>query len=101
IAVLVSGIVSVTLTPMLCSRLIKSAKEEHSKKHNIFYRASEHGFASMQRGYERSLGWSMRHRPFIFVLFLLSIVATVQLFNVMPQDFLTPEDSGQLNASTD
>jgi hydrophobe/amphiphile efflux-1 (HAE1) family protein len=101
IAVLVSGIVSVTLTPMLCSRLIKSAKEEHSRRHNVFYRASESGFAAMQRGYERSLGWSMRHRPFIFVLFLLSIFATVQLFRIMPQDFLTPEDTGQITAFTD
>src|SRR5258706_2069964 len=101
IAILVSGIVSVTLTPMLCSRLIKSAKEEHGRRHNIFYRASENGFAAMQRGYARSLIWSMGHRPFIFVLFLLSIVATVQLFRIMPSDFLTPEDTGQINGYTD
>ena len=43
----------------------------------------------------------MRHRPFIFVLFLLSIVATVQLFRIMPSDFLTPEDTGQINGYTD
>jgi len=101
IAVLVSGIVSVTLTPMLCSRLIKSAKEEHGRRHNIFYRASENGFNAIQRGYARSLNWSMKHRPFIFVLFLLSIVATVQLFRIMPSDFLTPEDTGQINGYTD
>src|SRR5258706_84793 len=96
-----SGIVSVTLTPMLCSRLIKSAKEEHGRRHNVFYRASENGFAAIQRGYARSLNWSMRHRPFIFVLFLLSIVSTVQLFRIMPSDFLTPEDTGQINGYTD
>jgi len=101
IAVIVSGIVSVTLTPMLCSRLIKSAKEEHGRRHNVFYRASENGFAAIQRGYARSLNWSMRHRPFIFVLFLLSIVSTVQLFRIMPSDFLTPEDTGQINGYTD
>ncbi|HYK81272.1 MAG TPA: efflux RND transporter permease subunit [Micropepsaceae bacterium] len=101
IAVLVSGIVSVTLTPMLCSRLIKSAREEHGKRHNIFYRASESGFAAIQNGYARTLNWSMRHRPFIFVVFLLSIVATVQLFRIMPSDFLTPEDTGQINGYTD
>jgi len=100
-AVLVSGIVSVTLTPMLCSRLIRSAKEEHAKRHNIFYRASESGFLAMQRGYAGSLRWAMRHRPFIFMLFLASIVATVQLFRIMPQDFLTPEDTGQINGYTD
>ncbi|HEY4265379.1 MAG TPA: efflux RND transporter permease subunit [Micropepsaceae bacterium] len=101
IAVIVSGIVSVTLTPMLCSRLIKSAKEEHSKHHNVFYRVSERGFLAMQRGYERSLRWTMSHRPLIFVIFLLSILATVQMFRIMPQDFLTAEDTGQINAFTD
>ncbi len=101
IAVLVSGIVSVTLTPMLCSRLIKSAKEEHSKKHNFFYRLSERGFDALQGGYSRSLGWAMSHRPVILVVFFISIVATVQLFRIMPSDFLTAEDTGQINAFTD
>src|SRR5205085_4405417 len=62
IAVLVSGIVSVTLTPMLCSRLIRSAQEEHGRRHNFFYRLSENGFNAVQRGYSRSLGWAMHHR---------------------------------------
>jgi HAE1 family hydrophobic/amphiphilic exporter-1 len=101
IAVLVSGIVSVTLTPMLCSRLIKSASEEHARRHNFFYRLSENGFNAMQSGYARSLRWAMSHRSFIFVLFLCSIAATVQLFRIMPQDFLTPEDTGQISAFTD
>ena len=101
IAVLVSGIVSLTLTPMLCSRLIKTAKEEHERKHNVFYRWSESGFVALQNGYERSLNWSMRHRRFIFGLFVISIVATVQLFRIMPQDFLPSEDTGQINAFTE
>ena len=89
---MISGIVSLTLTPMLCARMIKSAKEEHAKRHNWFYRVSERGFDATQRGYESSLRWSLRHRRFIFVLFLASIAATVQLFRVMPQDFLPSED---------
>jgi len=101
IAVLVSGLVSLTLTPMLCSRLLKSAEAEHSKRHNLFYRASEKGFASVQRGYEKSLRWSLRHRIVIFGVFLLSILATVQLFRVLPQDFLPTEDTGRINASTE
>jgi HAE1 family hydrophobic/amphiphilic exporter-1 len=101
IAVLVSGIVSVTLTPMLCSRLLSSAKDEHARHHNWFYRASENGFLALQRGYAKSLRWAMNHRPVILAVFFLSIAATVQLFRIMPQDFLTPEDSGQINAYTD
>jgi HAE1 family hydrophobic/amphiphilic exporter-1 len=101
IAVLVSGVVSLTLTPMLCARMIKSAEEEHAKRHNWFYRTSENSFNAMQQGYASSLRWSLRHRRFIFVIFLASIAATVQLFRVMPQDFLPSEDSNQFNASTE
>jgi HAE1 family hydrophobic/amphiphilic exporter-1 len=101
IAVLISGVVSLTLTPMLCARMIKSAEEEHAKRHNAFYRASERGFNAVHRSYERSLRWSLRHRRFIFILFLASIAATIQLFRVMPQDFLPSEDSNQFNASTE
>jgi HAE1 family hydrophobic/amphiphilic exporter-1 len=101
IAVLISGVVSLTLTPMLCARMIKSAQEEHAKRHNWFYRASERGFDRMQSGYASSLRWSLRHKRFIFVIFLGTLAATVQLFRVMPQDFLPSEDSNQLNASTE
>ena len=100
-AVLVSGVVSLTLTPMLCSRLLKSAAAEHAKRHNVFYRMSESGFAAIQRGYERSLRWSLRHRVIIFGVFLFSVFATVQLFRTLPQDFLPTEDTGRINASTE
>src|SRR6185437_3120705 len=62
IAVLVSGIVSVTLTPMLCSRLLKPAAEEHAKRHNLFYRLSERGFDAVPNAYAISLQWAMAHR---------------------------------------
>ncbi|HEX5278435.1 MAG TPA: efflux RND transporter permease subunit [Micropepsaceae bacterium] len=101
IAVLVSGVVSMTLTPMLCSRMIKSNKDQHAKGHNWFYRTSETAFVTVQRGYEVSLRWGMRHRLFVVSLFFLSLLATVQLFRIMPQDFLPSEDSGRINAYTD
>jgi HAE1 family hydrophobic/amphiphilic exporter-1 len=101
IAVFVSGIVSLTLTPMLCSRLIKPAHETHGKKHNVFYRWSEDGFNAIQRGYESSLRWSLAHRRLIFGIFIASIVLTVQLFRIMPQDFLSPEDTGRINSYTE
>ncbi len=101
IAVLVSGIVSITLTPMLCSRLLKPAKEEHARRHNVFYRASERAFEAVQNGYALSLDWAMAHRRFVMLIFVGTIVATVQLFRIMPQDFLTAEDTGQITAFTD
>jgi multidrug efflux pump subunit AcrB len=87
-AVLVSGIVSVTLTPMLCSRLIKSAKRGSASAATYFTARRKSGFPALQRGYASSLRWAMRHRPFISRAFLGSIVATVQLFRIVPQDFL-------------
>jgi hydrophobe/amphiphile efflux-1 (HAE1) family protein len=99
IAIFVSGVVSVSLTPMLCSRLIKP--HVPGKRHNAFYRVSEAAFDSMQRFYGRTLQWSLRHRPLILVLFAGSLVATVVLFRAMPEDFIPAEDTGRLNAYTE
>jgi HAE1 family hydrophobic/amphiphilic exporter-1 len=62
---------------------------------------SEQGFAAVQRGYETSLRWSLAHRRVIVGIFIGSILLTVQLFRVMPQDFLPTEDTGRINASTE
>jgi multidrug efflux pump subunit AcrB len=96
LAILFSGLVSITLTPMLCARMLRS--EIHAK-HNVFYRWSENSFNWLQDRYDRSLDWSMQHRWVIIALFFLSIGASVYLFRIMPQDFLPPDDQGQLNAS--
>ena len=101
IAVLVSGIVSVTLTPMLCSRMLKPVKEEQAHRHNWFYRASERGFDGLQKGYAMSLNWAMAHRRLVLLFFFATILATVQLFRIMPEDFITAEDTGQVTAFTD
>jgi HAE1 family hydrophobic/amphiphilic exporter-1 len=101
IAIILSGVVSVTLTPMLCSRLLKPAARERETQRGRFYRLSEAGFDLLQRGYERSLHWSLRHRPFILGLFALSLAATVILFRIMPADFLPSDDISQLSASTE
>ena len=100
--ILVSGFVSVTLTPMLCSRLIKPVRTGEQRMSDDFYRWSEQAFNAMQRGYARSLRWSAapsaRHRS---ALFVASLVATVGLFRVMPQDFLPTEISASLVAFTE
>ncbi len=98
IAILVSGIVSVTLTPMLCSRIIKP---KHDERETAFHRKSEAAFMWLQRGYEISLLWSMRHRKFIVLLFFVSIGATGYLFTLIPKDFLPSEDTGVLNVSVE
>ena len=70
-AILISGVISVTLTPMLCSRFIKPGR---SGEHGKFYRWTENAFDRVQAGYERSLRWSMNHGRFIMVLFAASLV---------------------------
>jgi hydrophobe/amphiphile efflux-1 (HAE1) family protein len=101
IAIVVSGIISVTLTPMLCSRLIRPSHEERARTRGPFYRLSEAGLMWMQSSYGRTLRWSLRHRGLVLGVFALSLVATVALFRVLPQDFLPSEDTGQLTAFTE
>jgi HAE1 family hydrophobic/amphiphilic exporter-1 len=96
IAILFSGVISVTLTPMLCARMLKSEKEE---KHNAFYRWSENTFNRIQAGYNSSLNWSLGHKRTILGLFAASLVASGVLFVVMPQDFLPSDDTGMLRAT--
>jgi HAE1 family hydrophobic/amphiphilic exporter-1 len=96
-AIVVSGIVSVTLTPMLCSRFIKPGR---SAEHGRFYQMSEHAFEYAQSRYDRSLRWSIGHKPVILVVFFVSLIATVGLFMVIPEDFLPSSDTGQIIGST-
>jgi HAE1 family hydrophobic/amphiphilic exporter-1 len=96
IAILFSGVISVTLTPMLCARMLKSEKDE---KHNAFYRWSENTFNRIQAGYNDSLNWSLGHKRVILGLFAASLIASGVLFVVMPQDFLPSDDTGMLHAT--
>ena len=96
VAILVSGIVSVTLTPMLCSRMIKPVVHGQTMRHNALYRWSEGGVNAVQRFYARTLDWSMAHRRTILGLFVISLVVTFVLFRAMPEKALLPsEDTGQ------
>ena len=96
LAILVSGIVSVTLTPMLCARVLK---DERRQNHNAFYRWSERSFGALQNAYGHSLRWSMAHKRIILALFAISIAASVALFDLMPEDFLPADDIGMLFVS--
>jgi len=92
IAILISGFVSVTLTPMLCARVLKN---EQQSAHGLVYRWNEAAFTWMQDVYDRSLQWSLAHRPAILGLFAASVLASIGLFSVMQQDFLPSDDTGQ------
>jgi HAE1 family hydrophobic/amphiphilic exporter-1 len=92
-AILVSGFVSLTLTPMLCSRFLKPPKSE---RHGHLYAVTERYFDAMLDVYQRSLSWVMRHRPATMVFSGIILLATLLLFYVIPKGFLPSEDNDEL-----
>jgi len=93
-AVLISGLVSLTLTPMMCSRILKP--HGSGPKHGRLYMAFENGFDACKGAYDASLRWTLAHQRSVLVLFLTICVATGTLFWRAPKGFLPSEDSGQL-----
>jgi len=102
VAILVSGVVAVTLTPMLCSRFVKAHDHEHGsdKSRNWLIAGFDRGFTAVQSGYTRSLDWSMQRPRWVLAVFGLSLAVTVLLFYVTPKDFIPAGDSGQLRVNT-
>jgi HAE1 family hydrophobic/amphiphilic exporter-1 len=98
IAVLVSGFVSLTLTPMLCSRFVHAA---HGQKHGRLFNFFERFFDGFRNQYDRSLQAVMRHRFAMLMLSLVILVATLFLFYVIPKGFFPDEDTGQIFAITE
>ncbi|MBI5694262.1 MAG: efflux RND transporter permease subunit [Nitrospirae bacterium] len=97
-AILVSGVVSLTLTPMLCSRFLKAPGEV---RHGSVYAASERVFAWMLETYRRSLSFVFRHRPATMLVTAASLAASLYLFTVMPMGFLPSEDTGFITANVE
>ena len=93
-AVLISGFVSLTLTPMMCSRILKPYRTD--ARHGRLYMAFERGFDAWKHAYAVTLGWTLRHQRTVLVLFVAICVATGVLFARAPKGFLPSEDSGQL-----
>jgi HAE1 family hydrophobic/amphiphilic exporter-1 len=98
VAILVSGFISLSLTPMLCSRFLKP---HHEKTPSRLYRASEKVFEGMLHLYERTLRVSLRHRLVVLFVALASIAASLWLFMRLPKGFVPNEDNGQIFAFTE
>src|SRR3954467_4148604 len=98
VAILVSGVVSLTLTPMLASRFLRSSKEAN---HGRFYQATERVYDRALQGYERSLEWVMARRGLALIFSGVILVATILLFIVMPKGLFPSSDTGQLIGTTE
>jgi multidrug efflux pump len=90
-AILVSLVISLTTTPMLCSLLIRYKKEE---EHNWFYRTSERGFTWLHEQYKRSLQVVLRHPAVTLAILFLTVVATIALGIIVPKGFFPEQDNG-------
>jgi HAE1 family hydrophobic/amphiphilic exporter-1 len=97
-AILVSGFVSLTLTPMLCSRFIKSHRNE---RHGRMFNSIERFYDWLADVYDRCLRVVLRHQPATLAISMLLLVGTVYLYLTIPKGFLPSEDIEQFNATTE
>ncbi len=98
ISVVVSAIVSLTLTPMMCSRFLRP---ESAENHGRFYRATERMFQGMLDAYERGLKWVLEHQPLVLGVAVATLVATIWLYVIIPKGLLPEQDTGLITGVTD
>jgi HAE1 family hydrophobic/amphiphilic exporter-1 len=91
LAILVSAVVSLTLTPMMASRFLKEREQE---KHGRLYLMGERGFDALLRGYQRSLEVALRHRLVTLCVFLGTLAVAAYLFVLIPKGFFPQQDTG-------
>jgi len=99
VSILVSGLVSLTLTPMLSSRFLRP--HSHDEKHGRMYNATESGYTWLLKLYERSLHWVMDHKRTTLAFSFLILAGTVVLFMLVPKGFIPSQDSGSTFATTE
>ena len=96
VAVLVSMIVSLTLTPMMCARLLRPREDERGLRGVL--QMFDKAFAWTMDHYRRSLAWSLRHQPLMLASLAVTLVATIALYVVIPKGFMPVQDTGLVTA---
>jgi multidrug efflux pump len=95
-AIVVSMVISLTTTPMMCAYLLKDQK---TVKHGRAYRLSEKGFTSVHGAYSRSLTWVLKHPGPVLILLLLTIALNFYLIDIIPKGFFPQQDTGAITGS--
>ena len=98
VSVIVSAVVSLTLTPMMCGRLLRPAAAERPGR---LGRMTEAAFDHLLAGYRHSLDWALRRQGFVLLVGALTLVGTIVLYTVVPKGFLPRQDTGVLVAVTE
>jgi multidrug efflux pump len=98
VAVAVSAIVSLTLTPMMCSRLLK---QEKNREQGLFYRLTERMFQGMLDWYDRGLKWVLKNQPLTLMVAIATLVITIWLYVIIPKGLLPQQDTGLIVGETD
>src|SRR5665213_855853 len=101
VAIVVSGFVSLTLTPMLCARVLKSYHPGEEEKQNFVLRRFEQLFETMLRGYQWSLDKALRFKSVMLIVTLATIVGTIGLYIIVPKGFFPIEDTGYVLGITE
>ena len=92
-AVLISLFLSLTTTPMLCSRFLQSQRDV---PHGRIFRLSERAFDAMLNFYRRTLGWALRHSALVVLVLLLTVALNVYLYITIPKGFFPEQDTGRI-----
>ncbi len=98
-AILISGMVSISLTPMLCSRFLRETDKD--ARHGLLYRTTERMFNAMLNTYAVTLRWVLGHRPVMLGLFLLVLGTTAYLYTIVPKGFIPDTDNDNFNVNTE
>jgi multidrug efflux pump len=93
-AIAISAVVSLSLTPMICGRYMSVAAPAGG--HGLVWRGIDRVLASIERFYARTLGWALAHRVFMLLVTLLTIVLTVRMYGLVPKGFMPQQDTGIL-----
>jgi multidrug efflux pump len=96
VAILISLVLSLTMTPMMCSRLLRSEK---GRRHGRFHAWSERAFAKLHYGYERSLAWVLDHGALVMLILFATVCLNIYLYVFIPKGFFPQQDTGRLVGS--